>query len=244
MRQYRIYHEGPYFEGEKIQVTDEEAIHLTRVLRLNAGDSFLAFDGKGTFAEVQATEVGKRSLSGVIKSTRTIARSDSQLILAASVTKSHHWEDMIQRCTELGITGFIPLLTDRSEVRLDKARQEKKLQKWDKVIKEALKQSERAWLPELYNFMSPVGALELSSAADVIPYALVERGGAPDGLAQMQRESRSVMILIGPEGGWSDEEIKLFKEKSIAVATFPGEVILRAETACLAAVTLFQFSIT
>jgi 16S rRNA (uracil1498-N3)-methyltransferase len=157
------------------------------------------------------------------------------MILCAAIVKFDHFEWMIEKATELGVAAIVPMVSVRTERSLDKAAP-KRLERWRRIGLEASQQSRRAHLPEI---AEPASWRDALATAGTLRYALDENGARP--LPAMfpveRRADDSVALLIGPEGGWTEEERSEFTAAGwIPVSLGPS--ILRAETAALAALAI------
>lgn len=240
-------------QKKAFRLTGPEAFHVTKVLRYAVGQSLALFDGQGgRFEGVIERLEADGTVSG--KLTATLKADDQrkpvQLHLYLGLLKASHWDYALEKATELGVASIIPLLTPRTVVLLHEVqRMQTKADRWARVVMAAAKQCGRAELPpvrEAAQFRDAIrgckGGLILlawegmkgSVAAENLRLALRE--------ADQKRgaESLDVHLFIGPEGGFSEEEIEL-AESFEAVVFGMGPRVLRAETAAAAAVTLVQY---
>jgi 16S rRNA (uracil1498-N3)-methyltransferase len=165
-----------------------------------------------------------------------------------ALIKSRGWEWVLQKGTEMGMSALVPIITARSVIHIESASVPKKLDRWKRIIREAAKQSGRVWVPEV----SPPMALEefVRSARSAPAFVLDERAedrlrdivlemsGTP---AQPKREEREITLLVGPEGGWTNDEAEDIVGHGFTPVSL-GNHILRAETAALCSLAvLTQF---
>lgn len=232
----RIYLEPPLLEGNEIPLPEEAFRHLVQVLRLREGESFTAFCGDGGEYEATLTAVAKRSAMLRLGQRREVDReSPLDLCLAQCVSKGDRMDYTIQKAVELGVRRIHPLLSARSVVKLDGERWEKKLEHWRGVVISACEQSGRTRLPEL----AAPQALERWLPACAEPgLRLTLDPLAESGIAGLPA-ANSVTLLIGPEGGLAENEIR-----QAATAGFRGlrvgPRILRTETAGVAVMAALQ----
>jgi len=209
----------------------EESHHATHVLRLVEGDSVVLFNGVGGEADGQIRG-NARSAIGVdvsVVSERPFELRH-RLNLAVAMTKAHRQSYLIEKCTELGAAAFWPILTERSVTRPAEAA----VDKWSRRAIEAAKQSQRAWVPTV-SAVQPLSSA-LSRCAEYTLAVVAEHGSPePFGVVLQERAlDSSVLVFIGPEGGWSPSELENFAEAGIRpVALSP--TTLRTETAAVAA---------
>jgi len=216
------------------EIAGDDARHLTRVLRVEAGQRYEISDNRAVYlAEIETAhkeQVIFRTLEKL-----PVIEPPVRMILCAAIVKFDHFEWMIEKATELGVARIVPMISVRTERGLDKAAP-KRLERWRRIGLEASQQSRRAHLPEIGEPAIWRDALATEAA---YRYALDENTTRP--LPAMFPESRrandSVALLIGPEGGWTEEERSEFTAAGWTPASL-GPSILRAETAALAALAV------
>lgn len=236
MRQSRIFTPQP-LHGQTTLVLEGSAGHyLARVLRLSKDDTITLFNGDGAdYAAVISEIRSQRVTVRITGSTMPATESPLRITLAQAVCRGERMDYVLQKATELGVACFQPLISQRVEVRLDAARQEKRMQHWQGVVTSACEQSGRAVVPEVKKPLSLAGWLD---AAD-FPFSLVLDPLAGDRLSGVAIEGDSVAVLVGPEGGFTDEELKAAREKGVLAVSL-GPRVLRTETAGPAAVAVLQ----
>jgi 16S rRNA (uracil1498-N3)-methyltransferase len=222
---------------EDPQLSLEDAHHLLNVLRLRRGEVVVAADGEGSYVAcevnvVQTTGRGRNRPSASAAEVLTVlseaVRVDPPGLsagVAFAMPKGERADWTVQKLTELGIDVIVPLMSDRSVVRLDRAECARRGERFRRIAKEAGSQSRRTRLPTIPDPVSFAGYLA-THAEPADELAIAEPGGAPLGAA-----TRS--ILVGPEGGWSSQELA-----AVSTRVGMGETILRAETAAIVAGTL------
>lgn len=249
MQRRRFYAPPDNINREVVMLSREETHHLTRVLRLKPGDEVFVFDGCGreyrcNFLKIEET----RARLAVVDELADLVESPLTLELGQALAKGEKFDFIVQKATELGVSSIVPLITDRADVKLADVRSEKKMERWRRISLEALKQCGRRRLVEIKAPMA-VGKLLDRPARDIdrsIDCAVVvfsEKGGVviADALAGLSAGS-SLTALIGPEGGWSEDEISLFAARGVNSVTL-GPRVLRTETAAIAAMTLIQHAL-
>jgi len=232
----RIYQVGHWQSQQSVELTPEAANHVGRVLRMRAGESLTLFNGDGLEYACQIESVEKRRVIVNVLNCQPIDReSPLKIHLYQALSKGERMEMVMQKAVELGVHAITPMLTARSVVRLDSARLEKKLMQWQKIIIGACEQCGRNTLPQL----NPV--IAFSEALDSkLPLKLILSPHDGERLA-IPLECSSVALYIGPEGGFSDEEVSLAHQKSVD-SWLLGPRILRTETAALTAISLLQYA--
>jgi 16S rRNA (uracil1498-N3)-methyltransferase len=232
----RIYIEQPLKVGDVIDLPEGAARHLLQVLRLKAGDSFLIFNGEpGEFAATLEA-AGKRGARARIGPFHEANReSPLHVTLAQCVSKGERMDFALQKAVELGATEIQPLLSKRSVVRVDEERWEKKLEHWRGVVIAACEQSGRTRVPPV----NPVLTLERWLEQTDPGLRLVLVPGAGEALRALDKPERPVRILIGPEGGLDDDELRLAVRHGCEPISL-GPRVLRTETAGIAALAALQ----
>jgi len=218
---------------ENICITDEEFHHIVHVRRKKVGDCLALTNGNGLLADTIITEIGKKYLSIAIKNTKEIEASQPKIAVAFSLLKSKHDNLVIEKLTELGVKEFFPLITDRSVRKISTNTTEK----FRKAAVAAIKQCDNAFLPEINQPQEIEEALkQITNSGFSILVALEtgKRTGLKDALTRMP--DKNICIIIGPEGGFSPQEIELFAQRKLPAITL-GNHIMRAETASIAAVS-------
>ena len=217
------------------EISGEDARHLTRVLRVEAGQRYEISDNRNVYlAEIETA----RKEQVIFRTIEKLAAEEPPLhvILCAAIIKFDHFEWMIEKATELGAARIVPLIAVRTEKGLDKAAH-KRLERWRRIGMEASQQSRRAYLPEV---SEPVKLAEALAVSATHRYALDENPAAPPlaaTLPQQRSSGDSVALLIGPEGGWTEEERQQFTSAGWQPVSL-GPLILRAETAAVAALAI------
>jgi 16S rRNA (uracil1498-N3)-methyltransferase len=225
----------------RVSFSPEQARQMALVLRLRVGDSVAVLDNAGWLYDVALAEIGTTSAVGTIRS-RGLAPGEprTKVTLYPALLKSDKLELVFQKCTEVGVSAFAPLLTSRCTVGMDVS--ENRLARWERIIAEAAEQSERGRLPRL----SPVALFAQScEQARGLSFIACERGdrrslrhelAARLGTTPGARPF-AMNLFVGPEGGYTPEEI----EAAISYGLVPvglGPHILRAETASIVGVAL------
>ena len=210
-------------------LSDGEAAHALRVLRMKAGDACQAIVDGGLYAAVLAQTEPEALLT--LGDALPSPEPGIGVTLYQGLPKGDKMDLLVQKCTEAGVSRIVPVLFSRCVTKWDKG-DEKKLQRWQRIAAEAAKQSGRAVVPEL---LPPITVKRLCAALPGHALSLVpweEQRGS--GIARQWRGQRDVAIVIGPEGGISEDEIALMRAAG-AVPVSLGPRILRTETAGLAA---------
>lgn len=215
-------------EGDIVRITEKSDVnHLKNVFRMKIGDELRVVDGKYEyFCKILTLE--KREVSAEISERKEDSYSPAIKVDAAlGILKNDKMDLVIQKLTEIGINKIIPMVTSRTIVKL-----KGKKDKWDTVSRESLKQCQGIKLMEI---TAPVKIKEINySDYDLIilPYECAENTRVKDVLENFGKIPKKILYLIGPEGGFSEEEVSLMMENGARVVTL-GKRILRAETAAI-----------
>lgn len=234
----RFFLPADQIAGVQVRVVGDDLNHLARVLRLGAGDWITVLDGLGGVLSVQLTEVTRHEARGqVARREEATGELPVALSLVQAVIKGERFEWLIQKATELGVARLVPILTERTVVRIDAERGRGKLERWQAIAKQAAEQSERGRQPEI---LAPLPLHDWLARRDAAPMlACLERHDAPllaQALAALP-VGGALSLVVGPEGGFAPaEKERLLAEGATAVSL--GGRILRAETAGLAALAV------
>ena len=232
----RIYCPQPLSTQQTIELDDQAATHLVRVLRMGDGEPLRLFNGDGHEYAASLCNVSKKSASALVGD---ILRSDSvqplHLHLGQVVSKGDRMDFTIQKATELGISDITPLWSERCEVRLKGERLDKKMEHWQKVAISACEQSGRNVVPVIH---PPQYFADWAKASTQdLQFILHPHDQKP--LTDYQAP-QSAALLVGPEGGFSEDEVGQAIAAGFKGLTL-GPRILRTETAALAALSVFQY---
>jgi 16S rRNA (uracil1498-N3)-methyltransferase len=224
--------------GARLELPEHSAHHAREVLRLRAGAAVRVFDGAGNEYEAELESVTRNSVSARLRGA-VAARPESglRLILALPPLKGDRMELVIQKATELGVTELWPVVTARSDAVGRPALTGARHDRWEKVASGAAEQCGRAVVPTVAPTRTLAGLLEAPFDGGRV---LLHAAGEPRPLASMARPAGdSLLLLIGPAGGWETHELTRLEAAGFQTASL-GPRILRAETAAIAAVGAAQ----
>jgi len=228
--------------GPTSLITGPDARHIKTVLRLKPGDKIGLFDGKGFEyeARIVAISTGKVEVA-VMQCFPAAAESPVQIVVAQAFLKEKKMDSLIRQISELGITGWLPFFAERSVPRPDQKQLLVRTQRWKKIAREALKQCKRGRILEIGETVSFESMLNQSESSD-LKIAFWEDEAAPlnASLTKFERPINTIFVLLGPEGGFTVQEIERARARGFITASL-GPRILRAETATVAACTLLQY---
>lgn len=214
------------FNNNQILLTDAQQHYLSRVLRLRSGDRFVAINGQGQswIAQLQSQS------ATILEPVDTRSELPISITLIMALPKGSGFDDVVRQTTELGVTSIAPIISDRTLLNPSA----NKLDRWRRIAQEAAEQSERQIVPTI---LEPVSFSEIIRTLNADQkFICAERGSSPH-LIDCVSPSKSILIAIGPEGGWTNQEI----EGAIAAQYQPvslGARILRAVTAPIAALSV------
>ena len=238
----RTFHVRPEaINHQRVEFDQEDTHHLSRVLRLTPGDTIQAVDGMGTAYTIRLEKVSAKAASGIILArTHAVTESPFALTLAQGVPKGDKMEWVVQKATELGVNRILPLLTERVVVRLDPGRWRERARRWQRIAKEAAKQAGRGEIPTVEH---PLPLVDLCARPPEVDCAICLWEGERRGLKEALRgipAPRSALLLVGPEGGLSLQEVEALRAKGFHGASL-GPRILRSESASVVGITLLQY---
>lgn len=240
---HRFFMHEELIEPGQLLDLSQFAHQLQSVLRLRAGDRILVLDGSGFefITELRRVERGKAT-GMVLSKAPNRTEPTVRVTLFQSSLKADKFEWVLQKGTELGVTRFVPVVSQRSIVRPVQALL-KKYDRWRSIIREAAEQSRRGRLPELAQPLSWTEAVSAGTGLKLMPWENAKAASNFPGLGDVVHDhlrsdpSASISLLIGPEGGISVEEAVQAEEAGWQAVSL-GPRILRAETAALASVTI------
>ena len=226
---YRLVFDPTQQTADIVALTQEQRHYLKRVLRLQKGDRFIAMNGKGKSWLAKLDGVNARLLKTIALKTELTLN----LTLITALPKGNGYEQVLKCSTELGVSQFIPVYSDRSLLKPSS----NKVNRWRKIVTEAAEQAEREIVPQISDPLSFERAItELNLLGD--RYICVARGDFPSLWSCLQTsESSEIIIATGAEGGWTDTEIQIARSRQFEPVSL-GRSILRAITAPIAAATL------
>ena len=228
-----------------VEISDKENYqHNAKSLRAKVGETLLLIDENQIQYETKISEItNSKVLANVDNSYQSKRFLDFELYLAQSPLRSDAQSLIIEKATELGVAGVYPIMTDNCS--LNKSVVEKKVPKWQRVMYESSKQCERAVVPTCYDATSLEKVLSENFFDKVIVFCerIADKTIRESFKEKPIKKGDKVLLVIGPEGGFSQKEFDSFKEKSLEMLTL-GDLILRAETAVVVALgnVIYEYS--
>ncbi len=230
---YRLVIDSQQRQENHLNLSPEQEHYLKRVLRLNPGDTFVVLDGLGE-SWLAALDLNQKTAT-IIESLQESNELSLSINLMVALPKGSGFEEIVRSCTELGVKTFIPVLSERTLL----VPSPYKVARWRKIALEASEQSERQIVPTILDPVDLTTALSGLDIPQMTAYLCVTRLQAIH-LAQSLLDvppKQSLLIAIGPEGGWTEKEIEQFLSLGFKTVTL-GRRILRTITAPLVAVSL------
>ena len=232
-RVIRSFYKASFEEiGAELLLDREESFHLSKVLRRVKGDRIEVLDGRGIRAKAECLEVTSQSVRVSILEIQKLPQVIPQIRMLISLTKSGGWEDLVKPLTELGVNQVTPLITERTEVKMDKKKFENKKNKCEKLAMEGCKQSGNPWLPGIDD---PQTLASYLSECDR-PIFMASLAAGVSGLS-IDQNIQAFDILVGPEGGWTVNEERMSKANGARFFSL-GSSTLRTETAVLSSLAV------
>ncbi|WP_106768367.1 RsmE family RNA methyltransferase [Paenibacillus faecalis] len=232
------------FNEDRVIITGEDARHITRVMRGKPGDTFIVSDGVSREALVKIEHIEQTDVFAVVIEPLEMKQEPLlKVTIAQSLPKGDKMETVIQKCTEIGAVHFVPFVSARTIVQYDAKKEGKRLDRWRKIAKEAAEQSHRNMIPAIDQPLSWKSLLDTFSEYDVVCFCYEQEHGSqlrdvlkPFIAQTLQKPgtTASLLLLVGPEGGFTEEECKEAEEAG-AVSVGLGRRILRCETAGMVA---------
>ncbi len=223
----------------------EEHHHLRKVARISLKDEVWLFDEYGSHYLARVEEIRKERTRLVILEKQDVSSPKVKITLAQALIKSKRMDSIIQKATEFGVTTLIPVITARTVVRIE-GKTEKKLDRWNNVLRAAAKQSHISFLPSILSPMTleklvkerdEVKKLVLSENTGKYMRDIILQGVGSRG--KKEEPPSSVIMLVGPEGGWTDEEERCILDHGYEAVSL-GKQILRTETAALSSLAMIS----
>ena len=243
MQLHKFFVNQSHISGDKVRII-EDASHISRVLRLNAGDEILIFDGNGFEYDCILNAVDKNECIAIITGKRPCrGEPKTKTTLFQGVPKSGKMELIIQKCVELGISEIYPVITKYTVVKFDSEKDKRaKAERWQKVAIEAAKQCGRGIVPTVHLPIEFYEAVATAKKLDLIimPYEIL--GGKKDlrNVLSNNINCETIGFFIGPEGGFDEAEAEFATANNVQLVGL-GERILRTETAAITVAAIIMY---
>lgn len=244
MRIPRFYFPDPLAPGARVNLTQDAAHHAVRVLRLVEGDMLALFNGDGCSYRAKILRIAKQEIVVLIEQgTMSVCESPLAVTLVQGISSGERMDFSLQKSVELGVTAIQPIQAERSVVKLNGERKEKRLRHWQQIVIAACEQCGRNVVPAVLPVMSLTEWLGQASGVggqapeDVLRIHLSPVAAV--GIRDLAKPTGAVVLAIGPEGGFSDNEQRALRQYDFTGVRL-GPRVLRTETAALAALSAIQ----
>lgn len=245
MTNQRIYCPQDMAEGGRYHLGRDHLRYLRKVLRITVGDHLILFDGAGNEYGSVVRQLDDRDavVEIVEKESRAVDQASHDVILLQALPKGSKMDLIVQKATELGVARITPFVSERSVPKLSREKGLAKVARWRKIALEATRQSGRPSVPEIGEILSFDEALRSrdGTGATIIFWEEEKMTSCRELLKDDRlREAKDMAIVIGPEGGFSPEEVARARAKGFESASI-GSNILKVDTAAIAALTIIQY---
>ena len=232
-------------DGDTVVVRGDNQNHIKNVFRFKVGDEILLCDGEGTDYKVKiSSQTHDYTETKILEVNKANSEPSVNITLYQGVPKATKLELIIQKNVELGINKIVPVMCERTIVRFNNQKDiQKKVERWQKIAKEASKQSGRGIIPEVRSPITLKEAINNAKEYDlaIIPYEKEHYNTLKDVLSN-NRNAKNICVFIGPEGGFSEQEIELCNKNNIIPITL-GNRILRTETASMYTTSIIMYEL-
>lgn len=240
-----FYVKNNQIESDTAFVCGEDVKHIRDVLRYKVDDELNICDENGVkyLTKINSFESDKVNLK-IFEVSNDTTEASVDITLFQGLPKADKLEMIVQKCTELGANTIVPVEMDRSIVKIDSKSIDKKVERWNKIALEASKQSGRQKVPKVEKPINIKKLIENISKYDilVLPYECEKDKTLKAVLRNLDKSCKRIAVLIGPEGGFSDEEIEKLNLDNVRMVTL-GPRILRTETAGLATIAMILYEL-
>lgn len=244
----RYFIDAGSFGDHQVTIGGNDAHHIVRVMRMRPGDKVIVTDGETREAVAELTTLSEGEVTGEIVELREMSGEPRwRVVIAQGLPKGDKMETVIQKGTEIGAAAFIPFQSERVVVQYDGKKEGKRLERWQRIAKEAAEQAHRSKIPAIHSVMSWSALLEQRESYDLAVLCYEKESAAPSrGLreaireADLNGEARSVLLIVGPEGGFTEREAAEAEACGIRIVGL-GKRILRTETAAMVGLTCLMY---
>lgn len=241
---HRFFVEPTQITENEIDIVGEDVKHIKNVLRMSKNDEIVICDGHSNDYYCIINDIEDCCVkTRIVTKTQSETELKTKIYLFQALPKQSKMELIVQKAVELGVYEVIPVITDRSIIKIDNKNSTKKLARWNKVAESAAKQSKRGIIPKVNNIMKFEDAIEYSKQMDMTIFPYENAKNIKESRELINKLScNKIGVFIGPEGGFSLTEIEKAKSSEADIITL-GRRILRTETAGLAILSLLMFQL-
>lgn len=241
---HRFFIPSSAVDGSRIVICGKDAHHIKNVLRMKPGEQFLACTEKGELYTCEIISTGEKIDTSIVDFSKAASELPCRVVLFQCLPKKDKMEFVIQKAVELGASEVVPVISERTIIKLDEKKKAARLERWNTIAKNAAEQSGRSIIPEVSEPVPFKRALDISSKCDIKiqPYENAEGMERTRKVFASLKPGMTVGVIIGPEGGFSENEVCMAEEAGFQTVTL-GRRILRTETAGLTALSFIVFNI-
>lgn len=229
-----------------IAIINDDVNHIKNVLRYQIDDCLDVCDENGIRykTKIENFENNKVMLN-ILEISKETTECSINITLFQGLPKSDKMELIIQKCTELGVKEIVPVISERVIVKLDEKSESKKLERWQKIAKEASKQSGRQIVPTIENAINLKNMIENLSKYDIVimPYECEKEQMLKNILRNLDKTVKNIAVIIGPEGGFSEKDVEILETCNNLQKVSLGPRILRTETAGIATLAMIVYEL-
>lgn len=232
-------------DDDIVTIKGDDIKHIKNVLRLKENDEISVCDNNDNEYIVKLDSISNEAVKGsIVERTNIIRESNVNITLYQGFPKASKMDMIIQKATELGVKRIVPVITDRTIVKIkDKKKENKKIERFKKIAIEASKQCKRGTIPEVTTVMSVdmiVDEIKKNESFTIVPYEDENKLGIKNFIGEVK--NKDINIIIGPEGGFTEIEISKFKDINSKIISL-GPRILRTETAGFTAIAIVMYEL-
>lgn len=225
-------------KGNELLLSKDDERHLLTVLHRQKGDELEVVTEEGLFlGRIEGTSPFSIGVVHPLEPSRELS---SHLMVAFALLKNGHDELVLQKCTELGVSAFLPFISQRTIIHLDNKDKEKRIERYRKIVKGASEQSRREIMPSLERIYSFDELLNIEAEHRYLAYEMSEEFSLKNELSSI-KEGEKTIVVIGPEGGFTPQEVEKAQNKGWKIISL-GKRILRAETASIYFAGIYAYS--
>ena len=230
-------------EQETFTVAGDDARHLSQVLRMRAGETLRVSTQAGDNYLCEIVALNKTEVTLRVLEKMASTELEKRIYLFQAIPKGDRMETVIEKAVELGVYEIIPVEMKYCVVKLDDKKKASRLKRYQSIAEAAAKQSKRSSIPQIHDFMSYAEAVAYARQCDVciVPYECAEGMEATKRVLTKMADASSISIMIGPEGGFADEEIEAVREDMDVISL--GSRILRTDTAAITTMSMVMLAI-
>jgi len=237
----RFYCLKANIKEKSMLIADKKQLrHIVNVLRFRAGDKIVVFDGQGKDYQGTIKEIKKNQIEIFIEKTSETNKDAVLITLACAIPKRTKFDFIVEKCTELGVDKIIPMQTTRTEASFDKERMLSKINHWQQIAINASEQSQRSFVPEIIEiskFETIISAIDKYDLA-IMPALEEKRNQIAETINPFR--GKDIIVFIGPEGDFTQEEVKLAKVNGVKLVTL-GPRVLKVDTAAIYAISILNY---